>query len=145
MDDHNLMGQHWVPLEILIEVLQFLGIKDAIRCKLVCKAWKSALENYVLFREISLFVNCPRQSNLMRLPNHYLTHENSLYFSDRKIFDCDLSTRLQNLRILYFCEFYYDSNKYARHFTKLISECFLLNTLCPALLGGTNITKLISG
>ena len=122
MDDHNLMGQHWVPLEVLIEILRFLGVKDAMRCKLVCKAWKSALENYVLFRQISVFMNCHKQSNWMRLSNHYLAYDNSLSFGGRQIFDCDLGARLQNLRVLYFCEHFHDSNKHAVRFTKLISE-----------------------
>ena len=122
MDDHHLMGQYRVPLEILVEILQFLGLKDAVRCRLVCKAWKSALENYVLFREVSLFMNCTKQTNLMKLRNYYLTHENGLYFKDREIFDYDLGARLRNLRVLFFCEFYYDSNKFAIQFTNLISE-----------------------
>lgn len=122
MDDHHLMGQYRVPLEVLIEILQFLGFKDAIRCKLVCKRWKHALEKYVLFREASLFVNCTKETNLMRLSDRRMTHEKSFYFRGREIFDCDLAVRLQNLRVLYFCEFYFDSNKYAVQFMKLISE-----------------------
>lgn len=124
MDDHHLMGQHRIPLEVLIEILQFLGFKDAIRCKLVSKRWKYVLEKYVLFREASLFVNCTKETNRMKLSDHHMMHEKSLYFRDREIFDYDLGARLQNLRVLYFCEFYYDSNKYAAQFMKLISEYF---------------------
>ena len=124
-----------IPLEILIEILSFLGIKDAHHCRLVNKTWKYAIDNYALV-ELSLFLNCFKQTTLLKFNSQarsnestssstcYLGAEKGLYFQNEEIFKYDLSFIFRNLRLLCFSETFFYSNLFKNQFEGLISEFF---------------------
>ena len=114
-----------VPLEILIKILSCLGIKDARYCRLVNKTWKYAIDNYSLV-ELSLFLNCPKQTTLLKFDNFYLSAEKGLCFQNEEIFKYDLSFKFRNLRVLCFSETSFYSNLFQNQFEELISKFFLL-------------------